>query len=334
MGMPKIQVKSGQGSFAELPGAGFEPQPRPFPFLREVKWRIDWDAIRQLLLPAYHAEGRPGIDPVLMVRLWLLQRWFNLSDRAVIDHAMDRASFREFLELGAEDLLPDPTTLYVFRERLTRCGLEDEPLVEVDRQLIQHGLIVQTRNSVLVDGSLIPSATRSTTTDSEGQPLEPEATTLAGKKGKPPTHGWKMHAAVAEDSELILGITVTTATGAEREQLDKLIMEGDAELLADRGYPSKGVDKLLRARKVKNRVMRKKPKGGTLNKYNKQRNKAIAKRRGCIEHVFAYFKDVMGWRRAAFRGLTKVTRELLWSVTAYNLRRLHSLGWRATRAGP
>lgn len=320
----------------ELLGAGFDVHAAPYPFLREVKRRIQWEPVRQSLERAYADQGRPAWDPVLMTKLWLLQKWFGLSDRAVIENAMDRASFREFLDLAPDDPLPDFSTLHVFRERLQRHGLAEAPLAEVDRQLHEQGLLVRGGQSVIVDGSLIPSQTNRGTTDEHGAPMEPEATTQGRSDGTPPTHGWKLHAAVDEATGLIEAATVTTATASERAELPELLDQCQpCEVLADKGYPSAEVDRVLRGRKVRNLVMCKKPRGARLSEYHRKRNARIAKRRAPAEGTFGILKRVYGWSRSRWRGLVKTARELRWTITAFNLRKLHTLGWSVgSRAGP
>jgi transposase, IS5 family len=320
----------------EMLGAGFDVHASPYPFLREVKRRIQWEPVGRALGKAYADQGRPAWDPVLMTKLWLLQKWFQLSDRSVVENAQDRASFREFLDLAPGDPLPDYTSLHVFRERLQRHGLGEAPLAEVERQLTEQGLLVRTGQSVIVDGSLIPSQTNPGSTDEHGSPLEPEATTQGRSDGTPPTHGFKLHAAVEEETGLIAGATVTTATASERGELPELLDQCQpCEVLADKGYPSAEVSQLLRRRKVRNLVMRKKPRGGRLSEYQRRRNARIAKRRAPAEGTFGILKRCYGWARSRWRGLVKTTRELRWTITAFNLRKLHTLGWAVrSRAGP
>ena len=41
--------------------------------------------------------GRPNYDPVLMVKILLLQQWYNLSDPQIEREIRDRISFMNFL---------------------------------------------------------------------------------------------------------------------------------------------------------------------------------------------------------------------------------------------
>lgn len=55
-----------------------------------------------------------------MVEMLVLQRWYGLSDNEAEHQAIDRISFRHFL--GYPEKVPDRTTVWLFRERLTEKG--------------------------------------------------------------------------------------------------------------------------------------------------------------------------------------------------------------------
>lgn len=305
---------------------GFQPRGAKPTMLEEVDLAVDWDAVRKPLLAMYADCGRPALDPVLLVKMTLLKLWFRLSDPQCESQCNDRLSFRRFLGLGGIEAAPDETSLVRFRARLEAHGLGAFPVDEVHWQLERKGLIVRTGLSVIVDGSLVRSQTNRGSSDAEGNPIEPEAQTQGRSDGKPPVHGYKMHMALDADSGVILGVTATAATGCERSQLEHLVLEGDAELNADKGYASKDVDAMLEAKKVRNRVMRKKPRGGELSEADRRRNQSIQAKRGRIEGVFGVLKNVMGMARAPYRGLKKVSRWFGWLAMAFNLKRLSKLG--------
>lgn len=304
----------------------FVPALERLGFLREVDALIDWDAVRAPLLALYADVGRPATDPILLVKMMLLQRWFALSDPQCELQCNDRLSFRRFVGLHGAEPAPDETTLVRFRARLAAAGRATAPADEVMDQLRDAGLVVQEGRSVIVDGTLIRSQTNRGAKDENDRPIEPEATTQGRSDGRPPVHGYKMHLAVDEATGLALGETVTEATGSEREQLHVLCIEGDAELLADKGYAGRAVEAELRRKKVRNRVMRKKPRGGQLSEYARRRNQSIAARRGKVEGVFGILKGTMGLGRARYRGLAKVRAWCRWTTIAFNLRRLGRLG--------
>ena len=53
--------------------------------------------------------GRPNYDPVLMVKILLLQQWYSLSDPQIERDIRDRISFMKFL--GFPEKLPDRNTI-------------------------------------------------------------------------------------------------------------------------------------------------------------------------------------------------------------------------------
>jgi IS5 family transposase len=327
-----------QSDLADVQPA-FHHLPRRLAFLDEVDRVVDWDRAVAPVLALYAGTGRPATDPLVLVKMMMLQRWFDLSDPQCELQCNDRLSFRRFVGLHGAEQAPDETTLVRFRGRLAAAGLASGPADDVTTQLEEAGLIVQEGRSVIVDGSLLCSQTNRRTKDGGGDPIEPDATTQGRSDNRPPVHGYKMHAAMDGETRLILGVTVTAATGDERAQLEELVLEGDKELLADKGYQSAAVDGQLRRKKVKNRVMRKKPRGGQLNEYQRRRNQSIAARRSAVESLFATLKQRMGLKRAIYRGMAKVKALVQWTAVAYNLRRLARLAWPGmagapARAGP
>src|SRR6187431_567946 len=67
--------------------------------------------------------GRKPIDAMVMFRMLILQSLYNLSDDQAEYQVRDRLSFTRFLKLGIEDAIPDGTTLWLFREKLSKAGL-------------------------------------------------------------------------------------------------------------------------------------------------------------------------------------------------------------------
>ena len=51
--------------------------------------------------------GRPSYDYLLMFKILILQRYYNISDDATEYAILDRLSFMRFLGLSLSDLVPD-----------------------------------------------------------------------------------------------------------------------------------------------------------------------------------------------------------------------------------
>ncbi|MDR2814566.1 MAG: transposase, partial [Prevotellaceae bacterium] len=72
------------------------------------------------------AGGRPPYDYVLMFKILILQRYYNLSDDQVEFQINDRLSFMRFLDLTIADDIPDSRTVWHFREQLTDLGVVED----------------------------------------------------------------------------------------------------------------------------------------------------------------------------------------------------------------
>jgi transposase len=77
-----------------------------------------------LCAPAYCEEsrgGRPGIDPVVYLKMLMVGFFENLpSERAIAARCEDSLSVRAFLGYGLEESTPDHSSLSVIRQRLGR----------------------------------------------------------------------------------------------------------------------------------------------------------------------------------------------------------------------
>ena len=96
--------------------------------LEKLNKGIDFEMFRMLLEDGLNKEpqgkgGRPPYDYVLMFKILILQRYYNLSDEQVEYQINDRMSFMRFLDLTIADDIPDSRTVWFFREQLTDLGL-------------------------------------------------------------------------------------------------------------------------------------------------------------------------------------------------------------------
>jgi transposase len=88
-------------------------------YLRRVKAVIDFERLRPLLADVYsNDQGRPAIEPLLLLKLEFLQYQYNLSDRQVIEQSRGNMAYRHFLDLSLHGSLPHHTLLTYFRQRL------------------------------------------------------------------------------------------------------------------------------------------------------------------------------------------------------------------------
>jgi transposase len=100
---------------------------------------VDFEMFRFLLEDRLTKEphgkgGRPPYDYVMMFKIMILQRYYNLSDDQVEYQINDRMSFMRFLDLSIADDIPDSKTVWnscaepsrSIREQLTDLDLVEE----------------------------------------------------------------------------------------------------------------------------------------------------------------------------------------------------------------
>ena len=94
--------------------------------LEKLNQGIDFELFRNVLESGFEkvAKGKGGrrpFDYVMMFKILILQRYYNLSD----DQINDRMSFMRFLNLTISDDIPDSKTVRNFREQMVNLKLVD-----------------------------------------------------------------------------------------------------------------------------------------------------------------------------------------------------------------
>ena len=95
-----------------------------------------------------------------MLRMYLLQVWFHLSDEAVEDHINDSCAMRKFMGLDfAVTQVPDATTLLHFRHLVEKHQLGEAMFAALNRLFEANGWIM--RGGSVEDATIIaaPSST-------------------------------------------------------------------------------------------------------------------------------------------------------------------------------
>ncbi|NJL86264.1 MAG: transposase, partial [Leptolyngbyaceae cyanobacterium SM1_1_3] len=86
--------------------------------LNQLDALVPWETFRPILMqirekPRKSEAGRPPTDVVLLFKMLVLQKLYNISDDELEYQVNDRLSFMQFLGLGLEDLVPDAMTLWL-----------------------------------------------------------------------------------------------------------------------------------------------------------------------------------------------------------------------------
>jgi len=127
--------------------------------LERIDRLVDWDRLAQLVNGIYASTtGRPSYPPVLLVKILVLQQWYNASDEAIEEALWDRISFKRFVGLGIEDAAPDHSTISRFRKEVSSRGLGKRLFAELGRQLDARGLLVKA--GTLLNATIVEAQTR------------------------------------------------------------------------------------------------------------------------------------------------------------------------------
>ena len=93
-------------------------------FLAQIERIVPRDTWVDMIRPCYY-KGERGNKPYeieRMLRLYLLQNLYNLSDEATVCEAIDSRAFSEFCGIDSSNQVPDGDTLGRFRNILVRNG--------------------------------------------------------------------------------------------------------------------------------------------------------------------------------------------------------------------
>jgi len=255
------------------------------------------------------------MDPIMMVKLLVLQAWYGLSDPELERQAGNRIDFMHFL--GFPEKAPDYSTVWRFRERLAETGRDQLIWEELSRQLDEKGL--QVRKGVVQDASFITSDPGHAGAD---KPRGDEALTRRSKdgswsvKGGKSYFGYKLHMKMDLDHGLIRRLMTSTAS-VHDSRVD-LSLPGEV-VYRDKGY--QGVEP-----RGFNATMRRGARGHPLGIRDLLRNRRISRKRCPGERPFAVIKRVFGSGHVLVTTLMRVRVKLVFACLGFNLLQLGRLG--------
>jgi IS5 family transposase len=302
-------------------------------FLERVLALVDWGSVEAALAPLRSGVmGAPSYPVAVMFKALLLGQWYGLSDPALEEALGDRLSFRRFCGVPLDQKTPDHSTIWRFREDLGRSGVAAAAFGCVTGQIEQAGLIL--KKGTLIDASLVPAAVnRPAPPDDlpagpDGRPasklvrstLDPDAA-WTRKDGRL-YFGYKAHVALDMESRIVRRLVLTPANVNETSCADGLICGDERTVYADKAYDSKARSAALKARGIRNGIMRRWHwSWRSPSRWELRRNHLLVKRRAPVEPLFALLKSVYRFTRARYRGLARNDAALHLAATAINLKR-------------
>jgi len=314
---------------------------------------VDWDLFKGILNKVFAKEhkgagGRPPYGYLLLFKVLILQRLFNISDDQAEYQINDRVSFMRFLGLALGDPVPDAKTIWLFRDTLAKAEVMGELFERFTRQLEERGII--THAGSIVDATFVEAPRQRNKQDENRQIKEgkvpedwkkPENAHKIRQKDtdarwavkyREKHYGYKDHVKVDAQSKLITDYAVTDAAVHDSQALIGLLDEKDKVLYADSAYSGRQIAEQL-PEGIENQIHEKGYRCKPLSEEQKAGNRRKSRIRARIEHVFGCMAGTLrgitvrsiGMERARFNiGLTNLV---------YNLCRVEILSrsWAAAR---
>ncbi len=299
-------------------GTGFEKYAkttRREKFLDEMDSIVPWRELCALVAPKYPkaSDGRPPKDLEMMLRIYFIQQWFNLSDPAVEDGLYDSMAMRRFVGIDLGQMpVPDETTVCRFRHLLERNKLGKKIFQRVHDYLEAHG--IEIGRGTIVDASII-SAPPSTKNKDRTRDLDMHQT----KKGKQWYFGMKAHIGVDSRTKVIHSVAATAANVHDSTCLPDLLHGEETRVWGDSAYQGQGEVIKQCAPKALDMTNRRYRRKGVVDEVERAKNKTKSSVRAKVEHLFLVIKRVFGFAKTRYRGLEKNAHRLFVTCALTNL---------------
>ena len=269
---------------------------------------IPWATWVGLIEPFYFVDaagkrGRKAKPVETMLRMYLLQAWFSLSDEGVEDAVYDSYAMRRFLGLDfAVEQVPDATTLLHFRHLLEENKLGEKLFAAQNQVFTEQGWIM--RGGSIVDATIIaaPSSTKNASGERDPQMHQT-------KKGNQWYFGMKAHTGVDAGTGYVHSVTVTAANVHDLDEAANLVRPDDEVVYADAGYqgaakrPDIAEDEHLST--IQWRIAARKGVLKTMPGPDRQAESRKASIRAKVEHPYLIVKRDFGFTKTRYRGIAK-----------------------------
>jgi IS5 family transposase len=311
-----------QTSFSEWEYAGKKKQTRRDRFLQQMEKMVPWREWVALIEPHYPPgkRGRPPIGCERMLRLYLLQVWYHLSDEGLEDAVYDSQALRQFsrIDLSSESV-PDATTLLKFRHLLETHHLTEKMFAQLSGSLSDKGMLM--KEGSIVDATIL-EAPSSTKNEHNSRDEEMHQT----KKGNEWHFGMKAHIGVDAASGLVHTVKATAAHIADIAMTGELLHGKEHWVYADAGYV--GVEKRDEIQQnhagvtwlvAKRRGAIRRMEDGLEKEDQIAEEYAKAAIRSKVEHPFHCVKNLFKFRKTCYKGIAKNLSRLYILFASANL---------------
>jgi IS5 family transposase len=295
--------------------------------LEKLNAHIDFEIFRDLLETklskiAKGKGGRKPYDYVLMFKILILQRYYNVSDDQIEYQINDRMSFMRFLNLTIADDIPDSKTVWNFREQLIDLKLIDELFqlflkeLELLNLIINEGKIIDAsfievpkqRNSRAENTEIKSGNTPESFEENSNKKSQKDLDARWTKKNNVSYYGYKNHVKVDAKSKLIVKYQVTDASVHDSQVLEILLDEKDADedFSGDSAYSGENQRNIISQKEMNDKTCKKGYRNNPLTEQEIATNREKSRIRSRVEHVFGFMEGSMNGMNLYAIGIKRV----------------------------
>ena len=294
-------------------------------FLKLLDKAVDFSFVNELCRDAYTPDfGRPAYGPEMMFKMIFLQFLYDVSDRRIEEEVNFNLVLKWFTGLAIDESPPDSSSLTRFRDRLG-----EELFTNIFNQIVE---ITREKGLVSDRLSIVDSTDVKAKVDTfkikDNPDVSPDKDARHGYKSeKKPFFGYKAHASMDSDSELITRLDTTPGNTHDGKNFPKVVDARSRMTTADKAYDSRKNHRLLiKKSAISAIIIKKNRKSRRLRKYQMKPEIITAQReRPKIERKFAELKRFHGLKEARYWGLAKMAIQFTMTAIACNLKRIVKL---------
>lgn len=280
-------------------------------------------------------------SPLLLFKCVWLGIYFDYSDAELEYQLKNRIDFKEFLDLGLKDPVPDEKTIWKFREDLRKKNADKDLFNCFKDQLKLHGFSFDGDH--ILDGTLIEAEGRCTSHETdekikEGNPPESRKnnpnsmaqTDMEASwktKGKKSFFGYLALILAVKKYKFITSYCVDSAHVDERKNVLELVKEiySEFKILSDKGFVGEALKQAMKEKGFDFVAMQKEYLFSDDLFEVLTTNYKISQERARVEHIFANMRQIFGFGKLRSIGLTANTFTIGMKCMIHNMLRFVSI---------
>jgi transposase, IS5 family len=313
--------------------------------LERLKQVIDFELFRPKLesldvIERKNNSGRPLTDRVLLFKMLVLQRMYNLSDEQTEYQIKDRLSFMRFLDLEFSSTIPDAKTLWAYRDKLSKSNVVEELFHAFNNRLINLG--VRLNQGQIIDASFV-EAPRQRNSRKENEEIKSGKTpedwsakkrmhkdvdATWTKKNDETHYGYKNTINVDSKTKIIVEYKPSVSSVHDSQVFGAVVrpsIVGGKSVYADSAYVGPEIEKIIESYDCKSKIHEKGYRNHALTEKQKKMNHRKSKVRCRVEHVFGFMTNTMKGMTVRCIGITRANLQIGMMNLVYNLRRVECL---------